>query len=610
MRVRVIGSLALLFALLPCAAFAQARSYHYALISDDITIERNASIAIDETQTYVFDGVYHTGFRSIPHRSLSAITDVTVRDASGQIYTYSSSRLDKNDPKSWGKYDVYDKDGNTNIEWYFDPGNATSTYERTWIISYVVHGAVSFYSDHDELYWNLFTDYDVPVDVAEARIRVPAPIEHPEITIYSTTDHPHVKDMPDDRTYHFLVRDVAPGEAVTFAAAWQKGLVSESAFWLDWLILDIGYVLSLFLLVAALVIAFLHWYVTEVYHKGRRTIIPEYDPPRDLPPAMIQLIDRERLSDATWPATIVDLAVRGYVRVAEEVKKRGGGFFALSPKKGYRVERLKAYGDDPALLPYEKEFLSILFEDRPDHFSTIEFKERMQSSMTASTAYQKRMRALKKTLFRDTDALGVYEIPLSVESKGLGSIFAGDAVGPVLIRIFSYLALGAFVFVSALPPGTLQMTTLVITALVSAGILIRYIVYNPRLNTEGFLLRDDCRGFKLYLKTAEQYRLQHLTSDLFEKFLPYAMIFRIEDSWARAFEGMEVPPPQWYAGGAYASIGQPGASTGGAFSATDFSASFGSSFSSAFASAGAGGGASGGGGGAGGGGGGGGGGAA
>ena len=126
--------------------------------------------------------------------------------------------------------------------------------------------------------------------------------------------------------------------------------------------------------------------------------------------------------------------------------------------------------------------------------------------------------------------------------------------------------------------------------------------YNPRLSREGQIFKEEWLGFKLYLETAEKYRLQNLTPETFERYLPYAIIFGAEKKWGRAFSGIAIEPPRWYGG----TSGVNGA-MGAGFSAASFTSSFGASFSSAFSSAG--GGASSGGGSAGGGGGGGGGGA-
>jgi uncharacterized membrane protein len=36
--------------------------------------------------------------------------------------------------------------------------------------------------------------------------------------------------------------------------------------------------------------------------------------------------------------------------------------------------------------------------------------------------------------------------------------------------------------------------------------------------------------------------------EMFERFLPYAMAFGVEDRWAAAFDGLYRDPPQWYSG--------------------------------------------------------------
>jgi uncharacterized membrane protein len=145
------------------------------------------------------------------------------------------------------------------------------------------------------------------------------------------------------------------------------------------------------------------------------------------------------------------------------------------------------------------------------------------------------------------------------------------------------------------------LVVVVIWAIVT---LIISIKYNPRLSKEGRIFKEEWLGFKLYLETAERYRMQNLTPEIFEKYLPYAIIFKIEKEWAKNFDSIITSEPVWY--GHTVHGGHVGGVTN--FSASSFSTSFSSSLSSAFASSGASG-ASGGGGSAGGGGGGGGGGA-
>src|SRR5262245_2402154 len=98
-----------LFLLLSAIALAQAgRSYHYASIEANYTVNRDTTVSVKEQETYAFAGEYHLGWRSIPHKALDAITDISVIDEeTGQPLTYSSSRLNKDDASSWGKYTVY-----------------------------------------------------------------------------------------------------------------------------------------------------------------------------------------------------------------------------------------------------------------------------------------------------------------------------------------------------------------------------------------------------------------------------------------------------------------------------------------------------------------------
>ena len=111
--------------------------------------------------------------------------------------------------------------------------------------------------------------------------------------------------------------------------------------------------------------------------------------------------------------------------------------------------------------------------------------------------------------------------------------------------IFAAVALSFFL----LPA---QLSALIASFAVAYGIIRLIAPSEARLSQEGRELREEWLGFKLYMETAERYRLQNLTPDLFEKFLPYTMIFGIEKKWAKAFEGMQIAPPLWYHGAALA----------------------------------------------------------
>jgi len=59
-------------------------------------------------------------------------------------------------------------------------------------------------------------------------------------------------------------------------------------------------------------------------------------------------------------------------------------------------------------------------------------------------------------------------------------------------------------------------------------------------------------GFKEFLSRVEEDRFKRMITspEMFERFLPYAVAFRVESRWAKAFEGMFTQAPGWYSGSA------------------------------------------------------------
>jgi uncharacterized membrane protein len=88
-------------------------------------------------------------------------------------------------------------------------------------------------------------------------------------------------------------------------------------------------------------------------------------------------------------------------------------------------------------------------------------------------------------------------------------------------------------------------------ALVLTGIL--FAVFGqimPARTQKGARAREWALGFKEFLERVEEPRYKRMITspEMFERFLSYAMAFKVEGKWARAFEDMYREPPQWYSG--------------------------------------------------------------
>lgn len=601
------------------AKSAGAKQYWYDLIAVDIKINSDSTFDVEERQGFNFIGNFHAADRVIPLNKIDAITDIDVIDAeTGKPLRHvsGSKRLNELDSSNLGSFVSFKEGGRQIIDWYFN----LSDTKHEWIIKYKVHGGLGFFKDHDELYWNLFTDYRVPVLKTEAFVYLPRRVDRQklEINLYAEEKNSRgqlklVNNLPfavsseiaGDGVFYFKAENVPELEPVTIFAGWPKGIVNQSAYWFDFVKVYFGYILSFFVGGSYLFAGFLYWYYTEKRNKGRGVIIPEYEPPQKLKPAMAGVIVKEKVAANAWAATIVDLAVRGFVKIREDQSGFlfnifGSGDFAaraskiylllfvglvmfflytynfgvlvlvfiplfffvkLKKEKNYVIEKMKPFENAPELEDYEKKFLGIIFGGK-DYFSTKELK---WAGKTAKRKFASDMVELEEKLYKETERDTVaFEKPLSREK-----------IKNIIFALIVFVVLGLLFFQVLDIYNQSHFALLVLTA--GALGLFAFIRYEARLSAEGHLLREEWLGFKLYLETAEQYRLQNLTPETFEKYLPYAMIFGVEKQWGRAFEAINMLPPSWYQRAGGAPIGGGAAS----FSPSSFSSSFSSSFASA-----------------------------
>ncbi|MCK5475153.1 MAG: DUF2207 domain-containing protein [Candidatus Pacebacteria bacterium] len=607
--------------------------YHYKDFEVDIKINEDSTFDVTEKQTYYLNGSFGFFNRDISLYKIDAITDIEVFDG-------DNNRILKNE------LEIKSVIGKKHIQWNF-PRRFFLKEEKSWTVKYKVHGGINFLKDYDEIYWNAIPP-NRTVSVENVKVIVNLPNDEKFrsdlIKLYSEQVLPKSYYFKyDNKQAVFEGKDLRSNTNFTIAVGFPKGIVSQIAYGKDFLMIYYGYILSVIIFLSCLITGSVYWYKTERSREGKRAIIPQYEPPQNLRPAMAEIIVKEKLTNKGLAATIIDLAVRGYVRIEEDPKKGFSKAFhylmkvivvgllligimipiqvlfrdASSPwhlkvifllifivflvklkrekQSGcvdYRVikiEHIDHYENDSGLEDYEKKYLNALFGCK-NYFSTKEIKK----DPNQSRSLFKKIKEVKDKIYEETELdTGAFEIGLTME-KNKKIIWA--------ILIFATFFSFQIFFASI---GINQFFISALIIIVSVIGLYAFIKYEARLSDSGIKLKEDWLGFKMYLKTAERYRMQDLKPEFFEKYLPYAMIFGVEKKWAKTFESMHVSSPSWYVGSATA-----GSSLGSAssFSPTSFSNSFSSSFASAFSSSGASG-ASGGGGGAGGGGGGGGGGA-
>jgi uncharacterized membrane protein YgcG len=111
---------------------------------------------------------------------------------------------------------------------------------------------------------------------------------------------------------------------------------------------------------------------------------------------------------------------------------------------------------------------------------------------------------------------------------------------------FPAVALGggfiyAGVYYWKLPPVLLGLAAAAIPLLLSCS--------GGRRTELGNRIMEPLLGFRGFLEAAEKDRINLLVEEnphYFYNVLPYAMVLGVTDKWARGFEQIAVPPPDWY----------------------------------------------------------------
>jgi len=353
-------------------------------------------------------------------------------------------------------------------------------------------------------------------------------------------------------------------------------------------------------------------------------IIAQYEPPKGVSVMLAaNIVGKPKKGMA---ASIVDLAVRGKLRIIEK------------PKEGYQaakfgVQQLNV--DD--LLPDEEGVMNALFA-----FTGLGDIGAMLSRFTGAlppglkviggsptaSASADPVDANIKWFEKSDTMLGdaVKSLTTSVEQNA-ESVGLRKARHPAIVTIIGLLAiLGAvLMFITAFASGDNGAGIAFGVIGANAGAWIAVLVFGlvsglRPLTAEGSKLYDQLLGLKMYIQLAEADRLQMLqsisgadkvtTSDgnqivkIYERLLPYAVLFGLEKEWAAELaKYYGTTSPDWYSGSNIGAFDVAAFSTGiAAFSAVSASTTSSSSSSSFSSSGGSGGGGSSGGGGGGGGG--------
>jgi uncharacterized protein (TIGR04222 family) len=513
-------SLVLGLALAGAAAPAQAQERALALqrFHAAIGIDPDGSIEVAESLTVRFTGSWNGVFRTIPVKYRTPqgfnwsirLDRVSASDEEGNPLRVEPSR-----ERHYLKYRI----------WVPNARDAV----RSVVFRYRAREALRFFDAHDELYWNVTGDeWEIPIESAAATIRLPGGAEGVRAIAfngpYGSTDRDAEVTTDAETVRITLAQPLGYQEGLTAVVGWNRGLVARPTA------TDraTGFLASnwpLALPIPVLVAMFAIWR-RRGRDPARRPITTQYEPPAGLSPAEAgTLLDHSAdMRDVT--ATLVDLAVRGFLKIEE---RRDRKLFGLITDQDFVFHRLQPNAESGLKL-HERAVLAGLFEPAGN--------APMVKLSDLEDEFYRHLSGIKEGIFEGLGKLHYYRSrPDRVRA---GWVAAGIAVGVLIGAGGAVLA----------DRWSLTPVPFLVAAVLSAAIVIGFGLVMPARTEAGTRALERILGFEEFLQRVEGDRLRDFvkTPEMFERYLPFAMAFGVEKKWAKAFEGIYTEPPRWYVG--------------------------------------------------------------
>ncbi|HEU4947105.1 MAG TPA: DUF2207 domain-containing protein [Kribbella sp.] len=558
----------------PAAGVAAAGSDVVNRMQLEYTVDRDGVLHVKETIDYEFDSSGRHGiYRDLVIREKWA--DDTSKDQK-----YEVSNVKVSSPTPGVSTEVSEETTKSNNQrdqsLRIKIGSADRTIpgtEATYFIQYDVRGALRHFADHSELYWDATGNaWDATLRQVDVTVTVPEDVQ--QVECFSgpagATSSCEQKSVSGGKGI-FSQSNLEQGGQLTVVAGIRAGVVGNDTP----IVVDppgaleragltvTGLVGSALVTLGAIVTAVLY------SKKGNRDQRYAGMPPGTFPPtgASVPAV-KDELSEDQIPVAFapprVPVAEGGLLIDAKaDTTETAATLIDLAVRGGVRIDNTGAEQTavllDPAVAtaPHEQVLLQGLFPSlQPGSEITLERRPVGDTSMRE--AHDAMIAALRQQI----QARQWY---LRLPRAGGGTSFAGGARCACLamIGIWVFGAGLAGTAIGAATGGLGRAAAIVIpvvAVLVAIGIWIGKRSRGQR-NPAGRAVTDQLIGFRTYLATAEADQLRFEEGeDIFSKYLPWAIAFELADRWQRVCAQLvaagRIPPdPYWYSGPSYYTSG-------------------------------------------------------
>lgn len=491
--------------------------------NSEITVNKDSSLDIVETITAdCGSGIDKHGiFRILPEvvnvegkgKIKTPVELISITDSVGNPYNYTTSK----------------NAGNKTVTWKIGDANRTVQGVNVYVIRYKVKNAIRFWNnDFDELYWNLTGNYwDLEIDKAKIKVIFPKEVgsQNTKIDLYAGSLGEKGNNLANyiwksENILEFNPsRTIYKGEGITAAITFPKNIFIQykPGFWET-------YHNYFFLLIPIVVFFFCFWLWKKYGDDPSfdKTVIPEYEPPKDLSPIEIGLLmSNGTLKNEFITAQIINFATQGIISIKEIENK-----ILFFSSKDYEFTRKNNLEAENKLNQVEKDILNKIFSE---------------SNVIKISSLKNNFYKILNNVKKDGNKL--LEAKNLIVAKGAKYSYIMIPVGFILIFFGSFHASAIFGIWFGMAMA------------ISGAIILIFGFIMPKRTLLGAEANWKIKGFKLFMETVDKDRAKfYEEQNIFEKFLPYAVIFGITDIWIKRIKEIYGEDyfashvPAWYVG--------------------------------------------------------------
>lgn len=383
---------------------------------------------------------------------------------------------------------------------------------HTFVIKYITSRQLGFFHNSQEnfveFYFNITgNSWKFPIFYACANITLPKNLPLNLVNVYAYTGKVNGKDYSFNINNLIKIETTKPidiGSGFTVAINWPHGYILEPTLKEKAEKFSADNILTILLLlcIILLVMLLIYFYIKKIIDSKKYTVIPLYNLPANLTPAVVRFISEQYLDNIAIAANVVYLAVHGFLTI-----------------------------------DYKKYFLSSSYiltklDKNPKQDLSGNLKYILDSVFSKASA-------VSLPFSRSIGQVLVQSVEMSLKLN-FSSYFNNTpkniiTLGTIICTIFAFIVAEFNRF---------NMIASLVFALLLFWSFIWFIIFSSALKNwtdEGLKLKAQIDGFKMFLNATQEEFLKIVGStpeqnpELYEKYLPYAMALGVEKNWNAKF---------------------------------------------------------------------------